>query len=94
MKIREIVRLGAVVGMACFCLPALAQDAATIPAPDGLPAWLAPLWPALVPLAVSGLSSFISAILPQGQPGTVWGAVRALIDALAMNWLNAKNVKK
>lgn len=32
-----------------------------------------------------------AAVLPKGQPGTVWGVVRAVIDWLALNVGKAKN---
>ena len=35
-----------------------------------------------------------AAVLPHGQPGSVWYVARSLIDALAMNFGNAKNLPK
>ena len=35
-----------------------------------------------------------AAALPQGSPGSPWATVRTVIDALALNFGNAKNVTK
>ena len=35
-----------------------------------------------------------AAVLPQGSPGSVWATIRSIIDALALNMGNAKNVPK
>jgi hypothetical protein len=35
-----------------------------------------------------------AAVLPQGKPGSAWYAARSIIDALAMNFANAKNAPK
>jgi hypothetical protein len=39
------------------------------------------------------VASIVAAVLPQGDKG-VWGAIRTVIDAVAMNWGNARNEKK
>lgn len=35
-----------------------------------------------------------AAVLPQGKPGSAWAVARGVIDALALNLGNAKNVVK
>lgn len=43
-------------------------------------------------LTVMGGSAGLSALLPQGVPGTAWGAVRKVLDFIGANWGNAKNL--
>jgi len=40
------------------------------------------------------VASVIAAVLPQGAPGSMWSKLRAIIDAVAMNWGNAANKPK
>jgi hypothetical protein len=76
------------------CVPALATDSAAAPAMDAITAARTYLEPLITPLAISGFCSFLSAILPQGEAGTVWGFMRKFLDAVALNVLNAKNAPK
>lgn len=41
--------------------------------------------------AVISIASIAAAVLPPGGPNTIWGKIRMVIDAIAMNWGNAKN---
>jgi len=66
---------------------ALAADTAAAPVNywGAVQDWL------LTPAAISGFVGFLTAILPQGTPGTVWGYVRLALDFIGSNWGNAKN---
>lgn len=91
---------------ACLCLvplaagvgAALAQTAAAV-IPAAAPInWLDTVKSAagvlVTPLAISGAVSALTAFLPQGQRGTIWGFVRKVLDAVAWNWGNAANEPK
>lgn len=43
--------------------------------------------------ALSGFASLLAALLPRPAEGSSLGVIFHLIDALAMNWLNARNAK-
>ena len=45
------------------------------------------------PMVVTAAAA-AAAVLPQGAPGSAWATVRAMIDVLAMNFGNAKNMPK
>jgi hypothetical protein len=83
-------------GVAALCLaePALAQAVAT-PAPDAT-SLLASLWAAISPaiswtLIVNGFASWLAMYFPHPAPGTFWWAARWALDAIALNFRNAKN---
>jgi hypothetical protein len=44
------------------------------------------------PAAVAGLTGFLMAVLPQGEPGSKWDTARTVLNFVAMNWGNAKNL--
>lgn len=44
--------------------------------------------------AVVAIASIVAALFPQGAEGTVWYYARKVIDALALNFGNAKNESK
>ncbi len=48
-------------------------------------------WVELVALISTALA-FIMAALPQGEPGGAWDKTRTLLNYLANNWGNAKNI--
>ena len=75
---------------------AFAQDVTTaIPVPAGLPSWASTLWAAIVtPAAIGYVVTWIAAIIPQAAPGSVWAVARAILDIVAGNVLNSKNVPK
>jgi hypothetical protein len=86
----------AAVALCMFCLaePVLAQAVAT-PAPDAT-SLLASLWAAISPaiswtLIINGLASWLAMSFPHPAPGTFWWAARWGLDALALNFRNAKN---
>jgi hypothetical protein len=88
---KKIISLAALFVVATL-FPALAADTAVAAAPvnywGAIQDWL------LTPAAISGFVGFLTAILPQGTPGTVWGYVRLALDFIGSNWGNAKNVTK
>jgi hypothetical protein len=58
-------------------------------------------WAAILPLAQQWIPIILSGIgtasmaasgLPKGEPGTTWGKLRNVIDAVAFNFGNAKNL--
>jgi hypothetical protein len=53
---------------------------------------LLPLLIHYVPIAISAAAA-AAAALPQGQAGA-WGAIRGVIDTLALNFGNAENAPK
>lgn len=105
MKLLNATLLGATLLAVAICGPAVGDTvaaiapigdaAAVIPAPGFIPDWAKAIWYSIVtPFAISGVASMLSAALPQGQRGTVWGFVRKVIDAAAWNWGNAANEPK
>ncbi len=94
MKISVIALALVGVAVAMIAAPALAADAAPV-TQSWAPSWLTAVWATVAtPLAISGAASALSAALPQGERGTLWGFARKVIDAAAWNWGNAKNEPK
>lgn len=92
MKISVTALALAAVVVTMIAAPALAADA---DASSWAPSWLAAIWATVAtPLAISGAASALSAALPQGERGTLWGFARKVLDAAAWNWGNAKNEPK
>lgn len=86
-----------VMGLPTLPAPVVVQQAAPVVA-QACNVWSS-LWPALKenmlgPLAVSGLASVLAMMLPQAQPGTPYGLLRAFIDLVALNMKNAANAPK
>jgi len=50
-------------------------------------------WAQLVALGTT-LSALITAILPVGTPGDKWSKIRRVLNYIAANWGNAKNLKE
>jgi hypothetical protein len=44
-----------------------------------------------IPYAITGAAA-AAAALPQAKPNTAWAGLRSVIDALALNFGNAKNL--
>jgi hypothetical protein len=42
----------------------------------------------------TAVTAAAAAVLPQGTPGSFWATIRSVIDALALNFGNAKNAPK
>ena len=95
--------LAAVSVLVFICTPAFADTVAAIaPLAD---ASAAAVTPAMDPLAaaktylatpamITMMCSFLSAVLPQGEPRSAWGFIRMVIDFAAMNFGNAKNAPR
>lgn len=46
-----------------------------------------------VPIVISAAAAAM-AVLPQGKPGSTWDSIRSVVNWLALNVGNAKNIKK
>lgn len=80
------------------CQFAFAGDTVSFTLPDVWPTnaagWGALLWSWVQPyFTVSGVVALLMAVLPQGPAGSLWDKVRTLLNFVASNWGNAKNVK-
>jgi hypothetical protein len=77
--------------------PALADTDITLTIPSEWPhdfvGWASLVWSWLTPIIeATGVASFVTALLPQGTPGGVWDMVRKVLNFVAANFLNARNV--
>ena len=46
---------------------------------------------AAIPVVIATAAALM-AVLPQGPPGSTWDKIRSVVNYVAMNWGNAKNV--
>ncbi len=46
-----------------------------------------------VPIVISAAAAAM-AVLPQGKTGSTWDSIRTVVNYLALNFGNAKNIKK
>lgn len=75
--------------MALMSGAVFAQEVVTVVEENSMATWIL-----IAAACVSFASSLLSALVPMPKEGSVWVPVRKILDLLAVNVFNAKNVTK